>query len=206
MNIWKRKRRNPSTPLLPFDYSDYSVTDRELLKAWKKKRWSHKCPHFLMFSLRILMVEETVMLVCKPRLWNLIFLCFTNCVNPCLKAFLPFSCHDCWACRSIEPPDVNLSCWSARHVVPNCQTNAGLFVQALQMYRRRSPVLKYCMWGVVFHFGMSYSYRLTVIWSFSREPSSRVYLKKPYLPASSPCSKLPISSLKTRLAHTLKKG
>lgn len=44
---------------------------------------------------------------------------------------------------------------------------------------------------------------LTVIWCFSREPSSRVYLKKPYLPASSPCLKPQISSLKTRLAtHT----
>lgn len=39
---------------------------------------------------------------------------------------------------------------------------------------------------------------LFVSWCSSREQSSKVYLKKPYLPASSPCLKLQIASLKTR--------
>lgn len=37
--------------------------------------------------------------------------------------------------RSVSSPHVCVSCWSARHVVPNRQANTGLSLQALQMYR-----------------------------------------------------------------------
>lgn len=58
------------------------------------------------------------------------------------------------------------------------------------------------------HFSISYScifFTLT-LGLFPREQSSRVYLKKPYLLASSPCLKLLISSLKIRLAQRAKCG
>lgn len=166
-----------------------------------------------MFSSRILMLERTVIPVRVPRLWSLIcfwgILCVSFCVVViCLMALCLIIYRERW---SIKPPDVDLSRWSARHVVPHRQTNAGLSVQALQMYRCRFSNLKsFCseLFDVFIYSFPTFAFPilvcLTAIWCFSREQSSRVYLKKPYLPASSPCLKPQISSLKTRLAHTFR--
>lgn len=161
---------------LPFFFF---ITIRESLRAWKKNRWSrcHRSPHFLMFSSRILMLERTVILVCVPTLWSLIcfwgFLCVSfRVIVICLMALCLIIYRERW---SSKPPDVDLSCWSARHVVPHRQANAGLSVEALQMYRCRFSSLKsFCseLFDVFIYSFPTFAFLilvcLTVIWCFSQ--------------------------------------
>lgn len=53
-------------------FSPFKITYRELLRAWKRNRWSHKNPPFLTFSCRIQLAGGTVILVCICSLWHLL--------------------------------------------------------------------------------------------------------------------------------------
>lgn len=127
-----------------------TLTNRELLRAWRRSRWSRcrRSPCFPMSSWRILMGEETVMLVrfqlerfLKMFLYLYLHTYRHNFWSICCLIPFSSSLYNYYRQRrSLPPPDIHLSCWFARHVVPYCQTNAGLSVQALQMYRCECPV------------------------------------------------------------------
>lgn len=111
--------------------------------------------------------------IVKPDLFLGVFLCVSFCVVViCLMALCLIIYRECW---SIKPPDVDLSRWSARHVVPHRQTDAGLSVEALQMYRCRFSNLKsFCseLFDVFIYSFPTFAFLilvcLTATWCFSQ--------------------------------------
>lgn len=162
-----------------------------MLRAWKKNRWSHRNPHFLTFSWRVQLAGGTVMLVCVSSLWRLL-ISFLHIVMS--GSFFPPSCvinaantEASSLQASLSPADLH-GMWYP--------TVRRTLVCLSKLYRCIDVSLVVKLFSCWLSFIHSCSY--LSYWRSSREQSSKVYLKKPYLPAFSPCLKLQMSSLKTR--------